>query len=67
MPVKNIVIPLETEYLQAEARARGVSRTMITRLIMEQVIERKLVAEIVGPDRIVTTPPIRYRRFAPKG
>lgn len=63
MTAKNIVIPLETEYLQAEAKARGVSRTMLTRLVMEQVIERKLVSEIVGTSRIIVPRPVKYRRF----
>lgn len=67
MPVKAICIPLDTEYLQAEAKARGVSRTMLARLVMEQVIERKLVAEIVGTTPIVVSKPVKYRRFAPKG
>lgn len=67
MPVKSIVIPLDTEYLQAEAKARGVSRTMLARLVMEKVIERQLVAEIVGTQHIVVPKQARYRRFAPKG
>ena len=67
MPVKSIVIPLDTEYLQAEAKVRGVSRTMLARLVMEQVIERKLVAEIVGTQTILVPNQVRYRRFVPKG
>ena len=67
MPIKSIVIPLETEYLQAEAKARGVSRTMLAKLVMEKVIERKLVAEIVGTQPIPVPKQVRYRRFAPKG
>lgn len=63
MPVKAIVIPLDTEYLQAEAKARGVSRTMLARLVMERVIERQLVAEIVGTQHIVVPKPVKYRRF----
>lgn len=63
MSVKNIVIPLETEYLQAEAKARGVSRTMLARIVMEQVIERRMVTEIVGPGRIIVARPVKYRRF----
>lgn len=63
MPVKNIVIPLETEYLQAEAKTRGISRTMLVRIVMEQVIERRMVAEIVGTGRIIVPRPVKYRRF----
>lgn len=60
------MIPLETEYLQAEAKARGVSRTMLARLVMEQVIERKLVSEIIGTQPIVVPKQVRYRRFREK-
>lgn len=67
MPIKAIVIPLDTEYLQAEAKARGVSRTLLARLVMERVIERQLVAEIVGTHPIIVPRQVRYRRFAPKG
>jgi hypothetical protein len=63
MPVKAIVIPLETGYLQAEAKARGVSRTMLARLVMEKVIEDRLVARIVGDAPLTVPKQPRYRRF----
>jgi hypothetical protein len=63
MPIKAIVIPLDTEYLQAEAKARGISRTMLARLVMERIIERKLIAEIVGTAPIIIPKPVKYRRF----
>lgn len=66
MAVKNIVIPLDTEYLNEAAKTRGISRTMLARLVMERVIERKMVAEIVGNDPIVIPKPVKYRRFAAK-
>jgi len=65
MPVKNIVIPLETEYLQEEAKARGVSRTYLARVVMETVISQKMVPSIIGEKRIVAQRAAPYRRFRP--
>lgn len=67
MPVKNVVLQLDTEYLKAEAKARGVSRTRLTQALMEIVIEQKLVPSIIG-DRSVAVPRQQhYRRFKPAG
>lgn len=66
MAIKNIVIPLPTEYLDAAAKLRGVSRTMLARLVMERVIERRIIDDIIGPDAISITKKPRYRRFASK-
>jgi len=66
MPVKNIVIPLNTGYLNEAAKARGVSRTMMVRIIMERIIEKKMVGDILGYEPIIIARPGKYRRFAPK-
>ena len=63
--VKNIVIPLETEYLQQAAKQRGISRTRLVKLVMEKVVEQQLVAGILGgEDQLLEEPrKPRYRRF----
>lgn len=40
MAIKNVVIELDVEYLQAAARERGVSRTKLVRAVMNKVIEK---------------------------
>ncbi|WP_141686487.1 hypothetical protein [Bradyrhizobium sp. LMTR 3] len=64
MTIKNIVIPLEVEYLQAAAKQRGVSRTRLVRAVMEKVVKDELVADILGENEVPAEPlPTRYRRF----
>ena len=65
MTVKNVVVPLETEYLQKAARKRGISRTKLVRVVMEKVVRDELVHEILDDDdRVRNEPPQpRYRRF----
>jgi hypothetical protein len=48
MTVKNIVVELEVEYLQKAAKARGVSRAKLVRLLMKKVIAEQLVSDILG-------------------
>src|SRR5207248_1713906 len=43
MAIKNVVIPLEVEYLQQAAKECGVSRTMLVRIMMQ-----KIVRDILG-------------------
>jgi hypothetical protein len=38
--IKNVVIPLEVEYLQVVANERGISRTKLVRVVMQKVISR---------------------------
>ncbi len=65
MAIKNIVIPLEVEYLQEAAKERGVSRTRLVRAVMEKVVRDELVADILGGDAVTVEPaPTRYRRFS---
>ncbi|WP_213287206.1 hypothetical protein [Bradyrhizobium sp. sGM-13] len=62
--IKNIVIPLEVEYLQEAAKQRGVSRTRLVRAVMEKVVKEELVADILGDSGVpAEAAPIRYRRF----
>ena len=42
MTVKNVVIPLEIEYLQDAAKERGISRTKLVRVVMEKVVRDEL-------------------------
>ena len=65
MAIKNIVIPLEVEYLQKAARERGISRSKLVRFVMEKVVNEELVPAILGEDDLsnVESSPQRYRRF----
>src|SRR6266481_8260933 len=60
MTVKNIVIPLEIEYLQDAAKERGISRTKLVRVVMDE-----LVPKILDDDDLsyAEPPRQRYRRF----
>jgi len=63
--IKNIVIPLEVEYLQKAAKERGISRSKLVRFVMEKVVNDDLVPTILGNDDLsnVEPPPQKYRRF----
>jgi hypothetical protein len=65
MTVKNVVIPLEIEYLQEAAKERGISRTKLVRVVMEKVVRDELVPKILDDDDLshVEPPQQRYRRF----
>lgn len=63
MAVKHIVIPLETEYLQKSAKERGISRTMLAKILMDKVINDRLVSQLLGDERVVIPKKPRYRRF----
>jgi hypothetical protein len=65
LPKKNVVIPLETEYLQEAAKVRGISRTRLVRVVMEKVVNDKLVLDILDDDNQLRLepPPLKYRRF----
>ncbi|QIO98899.1 hypothetical protein [Bradyrhizobium symbiodeficiens] len=65
MTIKNIVIPLEIEYLQQAAKHRGVSRTRLVRLLMERVVKDELVPLILGNESLQKQEEgqQRYRRF----
>jgi hypothetical protein len=65
MTVKNVVVPLEIEYLQEAANKRGISRTRLVRVVMEKVVMDELVLKILDDDdRVRNEPPKpRYRRF----
>jgi hypothetical protein len=65
MPIKNVVIQLESKYLQDEAKRLGVSRTKLVRVVMEKIVQNELVPEILNDDDpLLKGPPSqRYRRF----
>lgn len=65
MTVKNVVIPLEIEYLQVAAKERGISRTRLVRVVMEKVVRDELVPKILNDDGLsyVEPPRQKYRRF----
>jgi hypothetical protein len=65
MTVKNVVIPLEIEYLQQAAKERGISRTRLVRFVMEKVVRDELVPKILDADDLSYAEPPRqkYRRF----
>jgi hypothetical protein len=66
--VKNVVIPLETAYLQDEAKRLGVSRTKLVRVVMEKIVRDELVPEILdGETEALNEPQApKYRRFPKK-
>jgi hypothetical protein len=63
MAIKNVVIPLEVEYLQAAARERGISRTKLVRVVMQKVIREELVPQLLDDDDLAEPLQPRYRRF----
>jgi len=63
MAIKNVVIPLEVEYLEAAAKERGVSRTKLVRVVMQKVIREELVPQLLDDDDLTEAPQERYRRF----
>ena len=65
MTVKNVVIPLEIEYLQVAAKERGISRTRLVRVVMEKVVRDELVPKILDDNDLWYAEPPRqkYRRF----
>ena len=68
MTIKNVVIPLETAYLQDEAKRLGVSRTKLVRVVMEKIVRDELVPEILdGETQALNEPQTpKYRRFPKK-
>jgi hypothetical protein len=69
MTIKNVVIPLEIEYLQKAAKERGISRSKLVRVLMEKVVRDELVPKILSDDDIAhaEAPQQRYRRFRDRG
>ena len=63
MAIKNVVIPLEVEYLQAAAKERGVSRTNLVRAVMQKVIREELVPQLLDDNDLTEPLQPRYRRF----
>lgn len=63
MAIKNVVIPLEVDYLQAVAKERGVSRTKLVRIVMQKVVSNELVPQILDDDDLIEARQSRYRRF----
>lgn len=61
---KNVVVPLECEYLQRVAKQFGISRTRLVRLLMEKIIRDERASELLTADDVAAdiSPP-RYRRF----
>ena len=53
MTIKNVVIPLEVEYLQAVAKERGISRTKLVRAVMQKVVRDELVPQILDDDDLI--------------
>ena len=69
MTIKNVVVPLEIEYLQEAAKKRGISRTKLVRVVMEKVVSDELVLDILDDDNQVRhePPQPKYRRFRNEG
>ena len=67
MAIKNVVIPLEVEYLEDAARERGISRTKLVRVVMQKVIIEELVLQLLDDDDLTEPLQPRYRRFQNRG
>ena len=67
MTIKNVVIPLEVEYLQRAAKERGISRTKLIRVVMQKVVRDELVPQLLDDDDLVEPRQQRYRRFRHSG
>jgi hypothetical protein len=61
--IKNIVIPLEVEYLHKMAKERGISRTKLVRVVMQKIIREELVPQLLDDDDLTEPLEPRYRRF----
>jgi len=69
VPIKNVVIPIETEYLEEAARVRRISRTRLVQIVMEKIVTDQLVTSVLNDDdreHTIESKP-RYRRFQPRG
>lgn len=69
VPIKNVVIPIETEYLEEAARVRRISRTRLVQIVMEKIVTEQLVTSVLNDDdreHTIESKP-RYRRFQPRG
>jgi hypothetical protein len=63
MAIKNVVIPLEVEYLESAAKERGISRTKLVRVVTQKVIREELVPQLLDDDDLTEPLQPRYRRF----
>jgi hypothetical protein len=62
--IKNVVIPLEVDYLEQAAKERGITRTKLVRIVMKKVVRDELISEIVSDDDVAAdTPQPHYKRF----
>jgi hypothetical protein len=66
--LKNVVVPLDTEYLEQAAKLRGISRTRLVKVVMDKIIADQLVPDILddGGRKMSVPKPTKYRRFASK-
>jgi hypothetical protein len=64
--IKNVVVALDTEYLEEAAKVRGISRTHLVKVVMEKIIADDLVPVILndGDQKMSVPKPVKYRRFA---
>jgi len=65
MTIKIVAVPLETQYLQDEAKRLGVTRTKLVRVVMQKIIRDELVPKILNDDDPELNEPKKpnYRRF----
>jgi hypothetical protein len=66
--IKNVVVALNTEYLEEAAKVRGISRTRLVKVVIERIIADRLVPVVLDDgDREMFVPkPVKYQRFASK-
>jgi hypothetical protein len=65
MTIKMVVVPLETQYLQDEAKRLGVTRTKLVRVMMQKIIRDELVPTLLndGDPELNEPKKPNYRRF----
>lgn len=63
MAIKNVVVPLQVEYLQGAAKELGISRTKLVRVLMEKIVRDELVLKILDCNDLDEVRQPRYRRF----
>jgi hypothetical protein len=56
MTIKNVVIPLETEYLQETAREYDISRIKLVHVVMEKVVKDELVSKVLDNEVLIEQP-----------
>lgn len=67
MVVKTVTLTVESDYLQAVAKQRGISRNRLVRILIEKIVRDRLIEELVtAADVTADVRQPHYRRFSRK-